>query len=221
MISWKLAVLLLGVVVAVSALDDVPNHHLRARRNEKEEVVGPSPDHEKVKPFEFLGNGDNLHRRVARRGGPVGSFGPRPEPGNAKPFEALGSRNEHQSHDARAVHSGDKNFAIGHRVARALDPRDFLGLKERFVRHADLSSKQAGPSPDHEQVKPFEFLGNGDNLHRRVARRGGPVGSFGPRPEPVDVKPFEFLGKKGNIPIRVARDTDNPGEPVPVTEAPA
>ncbi|KAI6232770.1 hypothetical protein M3Y99_00988300 [Aphelenchoides fujianensis] len=121
MINWKLAVLLLGVVVWASD----PSH-----------VAGPRPDHEESKPFEFLGTGD-----------------------------------EHHSRGARGIVRGS-NFAgdhgAPHRVARGLQPRDFLGLKKRFVRHAGQSD---GPRPDHEQVKPFEFLGTGDEHQSRDARQ--------------------------------------------------
>ncbi|KAI6240814.1 hypothetical protein M3Y99_00425300 [Aphelenchoides fujianensis] len=125
MINWKLAVLLLGVVVWASD----PSH-----------VAGPRPDHEESKPFEFLGTGD-----------------------------------EHQSRDKRGVHHGD-NFAgdhgAPHRVARGIKRIDnFLGLKTRFVRRADLSGEHAGPRPDHEESKPFEFLGTGDEHQSRDARQ--------------------------------------------------
>ncbi|KAI6234830.1 hypothetical protein M3Y99_00755900 [Aphelenchoides fujianensis] len=189
MINWKLAVLLLVAVVAVSALDGVPKQHIRAARggailgplpgdaksfeflgedhddhhrvarNEKEEVVGPSPDHEQVKPFEFLGEKNDHHHRVARNEKEE-VVGPSPDHEQVKPFEFLGEKNDHH-----------------HRVAR--------NEKEEVV----------GPSPDHEQVKPFEFLGEKNEPHVRVARNEKEE-VVGPRPEPADVKPFEFLGTK-------------------------
>ncbi|KAI6240737.1 hypothetical protein M3Y99_00416800 [Aphelenchoides fujianensis] len=103
MINWKLAVLLLVVVMAVSALDGVPKQHIRARRNEKEEVVGPSPDHEQVKPFEFLGEKNDHHVRVARNEKEE-VVGPRPEPMDVKPFEFLGTKSGHE----RVVRSPNK-----------------------------------------------------------------------------------------------------------------
>ncbi|KAI6227268.1 hypothetical protein M3Y99_01274700 [Aphelenchoides fujianensis] len=112
MVNWKLAVLLLAVVVAVSALnEDKSKHHLRAARSSVA-GRGPSPDHEASKPFEFLDKESN-HKRVAR-----GEH----EPGT--PFEFLGTGDEHQSRDARQVRSGEKDFAgehgSGHRVARGI-----------------------------------------------------------------------------------------------------
>ncbi|KAI6234804.1 hypothetical protein M3Y99_00752300 [Aphelenchoides fujianensis] len=96
MINWKLAVLLLVAVVAVSALDDVPNHHLRARRASGVDPHqrGPRPDHEQVKPFEFVGE-KNEHHRVARSH--KVPIGPNPDTRDfGSPFEFLGAKQDHR-----------------------------------------------------------------------------------------------------------------------------
>ncbi|KAI6240769.1 hypothetical protein M3Y99_00420500 [Aphelenchoides fujianensis] len=96
MINGKLAVLLLVAVVAVSALDDVPNHHRRVARASGVDPHqrGPRPDHEQVKPFEFLGE-KNEHHRVARSH--KVPIGPRPDTRDFdSPFEFLDTKDEHR-----------------------------------------------------------------------------------------------------------------------------